>query len=133
MNCRNNYLACHTIAPNMIQLDFKKVDAAAMVLRAIRNPLRKKMLAAIDNNPGKSVTELLTKLGLEQSVTSQHLAILRQAGIVKAEREGKLIRYSLDYNNIKKISPLVGELALFYKGRMKGNNHGQQENASWPV
>jgi DNA-binding transcriptional ArsR family regulator len=110
-------LVLETFKKNQImELDFKKVNDAAMVLRAVRNPLRKKILAVLDLTPGINVTELFMKLQLEQSVASQHLAILRQAGIVRTEREGKNIRYSIDYENIKKISPLVEQLAVFYKG-----------------
>jgi len=101
----------------MIELDFKKVNDAAMVLRAVKNSLRRKMLVMIDEAPGITVTELFVQLRLEQSVTSQHLAILRQAGIVRTEREGKLIHYSINYDNIGKMSPLVEELAAFFKER----------------
>jgi ArsR family transcriptional regulator, virulence genes transcriptional regulator len=101
----------------MIELDFKKVNDAAMVLRALKNSLRRKILAVIDESPGINVTELFRKLELEQPVASQHLAILRQAGIVRTVREGKSIHYSIDYDNIKKISPLVEELAVFFKGK----------------
>jgi len=99
----------------MIELDFKKVDDAAKVLRAVKNSLRKKILAVIDESPGINVTELFIKLRLEQPVASQHLAILRHAGIVRTEREGKSIRYFINHDNIRKISPLVQELAVFFK------------------
>ena len=42
---------------------------------------------------------------------SQHLAILRRAGVVATERQGKFIYYSLDQDRLNQISKLVEELA----------------------
>ena len=99
----------------MIDLDLNKVKAAAMVLRALKNPLREKMLVLIDENPGITVTGIYVKMRLEQSVASQHLAILRESSIVRTEREGKSIRYYAAYDTIKAISSLVDELATLFK------------------
>ncbi|HMW27776.1 MAG TPA: ArsR family transcriptional regulator, partial [Ferruginibacter sp.] len=47
---------------------------------------------------------------LEQSVASQHLAILRKAGIVSTEREGKFIYYMVNYKRLDEISLFVKNL-----------------------
>ena len=57
-----------------------------------------------------TVTDIYIKLRLEQSVASQHLAILRKAGVVVTERDGKYIHYTLDKGRIKEISELIGDL-----------------------
>jgi DNA-binding transcriptional ArsR family regulator len=58
-----------------------------------------------------TVTEIYVKLRLEQSVASQHLAILRSAGVVKTERNGKFIYYSVNRSRVGQIFSLVEELA----------------------
>ncbi|HMS52298.1 MAG TPA: metalloregulator ArsR/SmtB family transcription factor, partial [Chitinophagales bacterium] len=58
-----------------------------------------------------TVTEIYVKLRLEQSVASQHLAILRRAGVVVTERDGKYIYYTLNHDRINEISGLIEELA----------------------
>jgi DNA-binding transcriptional ArsR family regulator len=58
-----------------------------------------------------TVTDLYVKLRLEQSVASQHLAILRRVGVVETTRQGKFIHYSLDKNRLEQIARLVDELA----------------------
>ncbi len=98
-----------------MNLNFENVNSAAMVLRALRNKLRKRMLDLIEQKPGISVTNLFIELKLEQPVASQHLAILRHAGIVRTERDGKSIHYYIDEKNIEKISPLADQLAVLYK------------------
>jgi len=50
-----------------------------------------------------NVTEIYTSLRLEQSVASQHLAILRAPGIVTTQREGKTVWYSVDEKRIAEI------------------------------
>ena len=50
------------------------------------------------------------KLRLEQSVASQHLAILRKAGIVSTEREGKFIFYTINIPRIDSINGFVKNL-----------------------
>jgi DNA-binding transcriptional ArsR family regulator len=82
----------------------------AGVLRALNHKLRQQMLMQIHRKERISVTELYVKLRLEQSVASQHLAILRQAGFVTTERDGKQIFYSVDYERLKAVQTLAGNL-----------------------
>jgi DNA-binding transcriptional ArsR family regulator len=49
-------------------------------------------------------------LRLEQSVASQHLAILRRAGIVKTQRDGKFIYYVIHHDRLGEIMKCVDEL-----------------------
>ena len=57
-----------------------------------------------------TVTEMYIKLRLEQSVVSQHLAILRRAAIVITHRDGKFIYYSVNYKRLKEVSAFVEQL-----------------------
>lgn len=80
-----------------------KMSQAAKVLRALAHPLRLKMLAFIDKRKSAMVHEIYQALEIEQSITSQHLRILRDAGLVEYEREGKFIRYGLQYDLLARI------------------------------
>lgn len=64
---------------------------AALVSRFLNHKLRQDIMQLIQRKVKIVVTEIYTKLKLEQSVASQHLAILRNAGFVKAEQYSKLI------------------------------------------
>lgn len=94
-----------------ILLDYAELRKAALVLRAINHKLRQKMIELLEENERMTVTDIYVKLRLEQSVASQHLAILRKAGVVATERNGKFIYYGLDKTRINQISELVEELA----------------------
>lgn len=93
-----------------LKLDFLRLKKAAMILRAMNHKLRQQLLKLIDEHQKITVTEIYVNLRLEQSVVSQHLAILRRAGIVITKREGKFIFYSLNYNRIKEITGFIDQL-----------------------
>lgn len=94
-------------------MDFTQVKKAALILRAINHSLRYKILNLIAEMHKATVTEIYVKLHLEQSVASQHLAILRRSAIVKTRREGKFIYYELNYDKILELNKCVKDLMQF--------------------
>jgi DNA-binding transcriptional ArsR family regulator len=54
----------------------------------------------IHKNGSMIVQDIYKKLKIEQSVTSQHLSVLRNANLVIAKREGKFIYYSVNYQQL---------------------------------
>jgi ArsR family transcriptional regulator, virulence genes transcriptional regulator len=93
-----------------LKIDYYSVKKAALILRALNHKLRQQLLKLIEEEKKITVTEIYVRLRLEQSVASQHLAILRKAGIVITERQGKFIYYLINYNRIDEISRIVNEL-----------------------
>ena len=49
----------------------------------------------------RSVNELAANVGLSQSALSQHLALLRDEGLVATRREGKFIYYSVAHPHVQ--------------------------------
>lgn len=94
-----------------VLLDYADLREAVLVLRAVNHSLRQRIIDLLEESEGITVTDIYIKLRLEQSVASQHLAILRKAGVVRTERNGKFIYYSLDKNRLKQISKVVNVLA----------------------
>ena len=90
-----------------LNVDYHSLKKAALVLRALNHKLRQQILKLIEDKKKITVTEIYVKLRLEQSVASQHLAILRRAGIVLTERDGKFIYYSVNFKRIDEISHFV--------------------------
>jgi DNA-binding transcriptional ArsR family regulator len=96
-----------TKAPSLEYLTIKK---ASLVFRAINHKLRQEIIKLIDKRGQATVTEIFVDLRLEQSVASQHLAILRRAGIVLTEREGKYMYYKLNLDRLEMINQMVSDL-----------------------
>ncbi len=99
-------------ATKEIQLNYADLRKAVLVLRAVNHPIRQRFINLLENGDSMTVTDIYIKLRLEQSVASQHLAILRRAGVVGTERQGKYIYYSLDTERIDQIFSLVEDLTI---------------------
>ena len=69
-------------------------ELQASVLRMLANPRRLEMLHALTDGP-MEVGRIAQRLGISQPNASQHLALLRQAGLVEIERNGREVRYQL--------------------------------------
>jgi DNA-binding transcriptional ArsR family regulator len=93
-----------------LKIDYQILRKSVMVLRAVNHELRQDMIRLIHQEGKMTVTDLYVKLRLEQSVASQHLALLRRAGIVVTSRDGKFIYYSVDVSRLDEISRLLEEL-----------------------
>ena len=93
-----------------LRIDFLNVKKAALILRALNHKLRQQMIQLLDEKQKMTVTELYVQLRLEQSVASQHLAILRRAGMVSTTREGKFIYYSVNHKRLTEIYHFVEQL-----------------------
>jgi len=81
-------------------IDVGKVRVSADLLRALAHPLRLQILSYIDKYKNVSVKQIYKDLDLAQSITSQHLQILRRAGLVSTRRQGKFIKYSVAYDKV---------------------------------
>jgi len=92
------------------KIDEEVLKKGAGVLRAVNHKLRQQIMQLIHKKQRISVTDLYVKLRLEQSVASQHLAILRNGGFVKTEREGKQIFYSVNYEKLQEVQHLAGTI-----------------------
>lgn len=68
---------------------------AAKLLRALGNERRLMILCQLSGGE-LSVGELQPRVGLSQSALSQHLAVLRDEGVVATRRDGQSIHYRID-------------------------------------
>ncbi len=66
----------------------------ADVLRTLASPRRLEILHCLADGP-REVGRIAHEIGASQPNVSQHLAVLRTAGIVEAERDGREVRYRL--------------------------------------
>ena len=95
---------------NVLKINYHNLKKAALVLRALNHKLRQQILTLVETEKKITVTEIYVRMRLEQSVASQHLAILRRAGIVSTQRDGKFIYYTVNYKRIDEITSLVEDL-----------------------
>lgn len=107
MNTTVNHLIVRQQEGEPIKIDFLQVKKAAITLRAINHKLRQQIMRLLEEQQRMTVTEIYVQLRLEQSVASQHLAILRRAGIVETFRDGKYISYSINAERLAQLNQQV--------------------------
>jgi ArsR family transcriptional regulator len=66
----------------------------AEVLKTLSNPRRLEIIHLLAEGP-REVSRLAEEMGISQPNVSQHLALMRSAGVVEAERDGREVRYRL--------------------------------------
>lgn len=96
--------------PDELQIDFFHLKKASLIFRAVNNKVRLQILQHLHDHSKMTVTSLYVKLRLDQSATSQHLAVLRKARFVNTERDGKCIYYSINYQRIEELNKCAEEL-----------------------
>lgn len=89
-----------TTTATELQIHEAEIKKAVMLFRAINHKLRQTILRLIHHSGKMTVTEIYRQLELEQSVASQHLAILRKAGFVSTQRDRRCIYYSVNYQTL---------------------------------
>jgi len=96
-----------TTVPGIVW-DTKAIRIAHDLIRAVDHKLRHRMLDFLDacERP-PTVTEVYIKMRLEQSVASQHLAILRRAKLISGKRQGKNVVYSINYDVLERAQEAV--------------------------
>ena len=107
----NNEIIDNAVSANPeLKIDVLQLKKAALILRAVNHKLRQQILKLIHQHEKMTVTEIYVKLRLEQSVASQHLAIMRKAGFVSTVRDGKFIFYSVNQDRLDQVHQFVHEL-----------------------
>lgn len=83
----------------------------ANLLKSISHPKRLEIIQLLRDKEF-SVSEIQSMLGLPQANLSQHLQILRDAGVLSTKKQGKNIFYSLSHPNILKASDLLRQFLV---------------------
>jgi len=88
-------------------LDYAGIRKTLILLRSVNHKIRQRIIEIIGQGKRIVVTDICNDLNLDQSAVSQHLAVLRQAGVVKTERQGKFIFYFLNKERLNLIQTMV--------------------------
>jgi ArsR family transcriptional regulator len=81
----------------------------AEICKTLSNPIRLEILSKLRDGK-KSVNEIASLTGVRQATVSQHLAVLRQRGVVSARREGINVYYDVANPKITRACDLMREV-----------------------
>lgn len=96
-------------ATGMAELANKAAEAAAL-LKLLANENRMLVLCQLALNGEMAVGELAAAVGLSQSALSQHLAKMREEGLVATRREAQVVFYRIADDNAKRLLVLLKDM-----------------------
>jgi ArsR family transcriptional regulator, arsenate/arsenite/antimonite-responsive transcriptional repressor len=100
------------IPPACCTLNIDQVGQERLVamFKALGNPIRFEIMKFLVTHPVCITNDIVDFLPLAQSTVSQHLKVLREAGLIHGEIEGPAINYCLHEKNILWLRNTVGEI-----------------------
>src|SRR5687768_6387175 len=92
--------------------------AATTTFTAVADPTRRAILELLRERE-QSVSELMAPFDISQSAISQHLRVLREAGLVADRQEGRLRLYSLNAEPLREVADWITHFGEFWPDRLK--------------
>lgn len=84
-------------------------ERRAGICKAFANPVRLKILDLVAKR-ARPVSELHQRLGISEANLSQHLAVLRAAGVIATRRTGKQVHCFLAIPEVKEACALISDV-----------------------
>lgn len=85
-------------------------DELAMLAKAVGHPARVRILRILARENACICGAIVDRLDLAQSTVSQHLEVLKKAGLIRGEVEGPRVCYCIEPRALRRLKALVGGL-----------------------
>jgi DNA-binding transcriptional ArsR family regulator len=85
------------------QINREKLEKAAYILRTVAHPTRLAIIDLLNLKARLSVNDISETLQVEQSLLSHHLTTMKLKGILRSEKEGQSVFYSLKEHDVTKL------------------------------
>ncbi len=96
----------------VVGMEKKLYEMQAELCKTLSNPKRLEILDILKEREEISVNSLAEMLEIPKANTSQHLAVLRQAGVVNTRKDGINVYYSLKSEKISEACSLTRQILL---------------------
>lgn len=84
-------------------IDHEKLATATAVVEALAHPNRLKIIRLIDYHKTMTIQQIYHRMEMDKNTLAQHLRVLRMSNIIFAEKSGKTIIYTLNYQKLSRI------------------------------
>jgi len=99
-------------AAELLEKNLKILEKESDLLKALAHPIRLAIVKGLMREEGCNVSEMQHCLNIPQSTLSQHLAKLREGGILNSERNGLERNYYVVNEKAKKVVEVLSNLNL---------------------
>lgn len=98
-------------APDLRPVEGRDADEElAMVAKALGHPARIQILRLLARKQACICGDIVEELPLAQSTVSQHLKVLKDAGLIRGDVDGPRVCYCLEPRALRRLKALVGAL-----------------------
>jgi DNA-binding transcriptional ArsR family regulator len=87
------------------------------IFRALADPTRRAIFEKLASG-GMNASALREGMAISQPAMSQHLAVLRSAGLVREERQGRFVHYQVDPQGVGHIGRWLGKYRAYWPERI---------------
>ena len=91
----------------------------ADVFRAVSDPTRRELLDRLTEEEEQPVMKLAAKFDMSLSAVSQHLKLLREAGLVRERRVGRQHVYRLEATALKEVADWASHFERFWRSKLR--------------
>ncbi len=110
MTRRRNTLKCEPVASSGSNLPREREERLAALAWGLAHPLRVRILQLLARRETCVCGEIVEQLPVAQSTVSQHLKILKEAGLVQGEVDGPRVCYCINPTALDELKELVSKL-----------------------
>lgn len=108
----NGEACCAPEAPppelNLLTLEGVEADdELAKLGKAIGHPARVRILRLLSRKEARVCSQIVDELPLAQSTVSEHLRILKEAGLVRSSQDGTRVGYCINFDGLRRLKALV--------------------------
>jgi ArsR family transcriptional regulator len=113
MKAKSEDVVCCTLldeasAPVFRALEGPAADKElAKLAKAIGHPARVRILRLLSRKEARVCSQIVDELPLAQSTVSEHLRILKEAGLVRCSQDGARVGYCIDFNGLRRLRALT--------------------------
>ena len=88
-----------------------------LLFRSLSDPTRRAIFERLCREGEKTVGDLTARAGVSQPVVSKHLALLKQAGLVRGRHEGRQTHYSAQLSALSPLIDWASQMTGFWEDR----------------
>lgn len=82
-------------------------DELAKLAKAIGHPARVRIIRMLSRKEARVCSQIVEELPLAQSTVSEHLRILKEAGLVRSSQDGPRVGYCINFDTLRKLKALI--------------------------
>jgi ArsR family transcriptional regulator, arsenate/arsenite/antimonite-responsive transcriptional repressor len=113
MKTKSEDVVCCTPLEGPAPTEFRALEGPeadeelAKLAKAIGHPARVRIIRMLSRKEARVCSQIVDELPLAQSTVSEHLRILKDAGLVRSSQDGPRVGYCINFDTLRKLKALI--------------------------